>query len=934
MQSRPGTHRPIPILPILDLAMSEQSVRHFCEECAQSFARKEHLRRHQLKHSATRPYRCTHCSQSFSRSDILRRHELTHPSPEDGNDPVTSPGNAPRRRQRRALVACDRCARFKIRCNGQMPCSQCLQRSLVCTIDRPRPSRDREMGSAAVQSAASAPVVGQAVAPTESLSLLDRAVHPVPLGDPAIRSAYAGVVTNHPHQDMSDDVLPEISSTHAGDTVVSERMTTSSEKASVEVGSAQIEPYMLDSWDSTSGPTWDDFSAVFGADNSLVFEYPNFLWPLEELAPSRTPPNESVGGRVMENPQELIERSPEVAAAATRNTRSPYANYPFIYHFKPGRPIDLAVICEFLYPQPCWNRIKSLGSLLEPIHLPQWVISGAVRDGISARVYGMLSRRLEQFHARTIPQSFPPLETIQVCFQAYQRNFAALYPIIHPSTFLESSRTNRDSYNDTGILFTAIMTLGCLGLPVQESRPFSIELAYLVRITINESAERDESNLANKWVLSAWVLMTIFSAWSGVKRHSELAEAFHGVFSTVFLRRNFYNATVSPSTEETVPDSWIAWVEKERDNRLAQVYYILEQEISLFYSIPTTINFARIRCPMPTTDELFFAETEERWLAILGQWKQENILGRKLSPPSLSNFYLWFQRPDFHDLGYDTTPLQLRLLLCTISTQVLQFAQTNRFIPAGDRYVSAYIGKSNNVCSMLRREELEGMLGKWQVLASRTLTADVPSETRLWCKLTYHIIWLELLICYEDVQIIAGKEGYESGKSLLTHLQWWTQSSLARRATVHAGRILKIIRQSSRDLVRPLWWPLAVSRAALVLWCYTVGNSLAANKPVPLDGLLPNGTLLVPLYTSGDDDFARDVPELYRGEDMPCIPDVHGSLVPLCKVAAFFDVCIQHLDPGKSLNVPIRDSVYRFLEDVKKSGMPYLEMALSGIRED
>ncbi|KAK5101050.1 hypothetical protein LTS08_004656 [Lithohypha guttulata] len=717
----------------------------------------------------------------------------------------------------------------------------------------------------------------------------------------------------------------QANSTHAGNTLPFEHIATEGENAWSGVTSTWRKPHNADVWTSTSGTstsevTWDDYSALFGTDNPMIFEYPNFLWPLEEL-------NQS--SEVVHAP---VERSLDVAVAPTAtttttttsgSTKTPYANHPFIYHFKTGRPIDISIICSFLHPQPCWNQITSLGSFLKVIHPQQWVVSGAIRDGISARVYGMLSRRLEHSYSKTIPQSFPPLETIQVCFQAYQRNFAGLYPIIHPSTLSESWWTSKDAENDIGILFTAIMTLGCLGLPIQEPRQFAIELTYLIRIAINESAERDESNLEDKWVLSAWLLMTVFSAWSGVKRHSELAEAFHGVFSTVFLRRNFYSATTVPETPEIVPPSWSPWLEKERDRRLAQVHYIVEQEISLFYSIPTTLNFATLRCPMPCTDELFLAESEKQWLAILETRKEENSVSRRLNPPSLSNFYLWFQRHDFSELGYDATPLQIRLLLCTISTQVLQYAQTNRFVPSNDRFASAYIGRSNSVCSMLRLEELEGMLGKWRALASRVISSDAPSDIQLWCKLMYHVIWLELLICHEDVQIIAGKEGYENGKSLLAHLRWWTQSSLARRAIFHAGRIFKIVRQSSRDLVRPLWWPLAVSRAALVLWCYTMGSMLAGNKPALLDGSIPSGGSPVPLYTSDDDDFAPHMPGIHGYEDMASIPDVHGQLVPLCQISPFFDVCIQHLDPGRSLNAPIRDSVHRFLEDVKKSGMPY-----------
>ena len=334
---------------------------------------------------------------------------------------------------------------------------------------------------------------------------------------------------------------------------------------------------------------------------------------------------------------------------------------------------------------------------------------------------------------------------------------------------------------------------------------------------------------------------------------------------------------------------------------------------------------------MPSSDSLFLAESEEQWGAALEEERAKGkALDAILSPPSLWSFYLRFQRHDFLSLQNDVTPLQLRLLLCAISTQVLQLAQTNRFIPSVDQqHAAEHIVRTESVSAMLRREELEGMLVKWRVLASQVLSEDVPPEISTWCKLMYHIVWLELLICHEDVQLLAGREGHDSGKPLLAHLQCWTASPLALKATAHAGQVFKAIRKSSGDPVRPPWWPLAVSRAALVLWCYAVGKFVAAkNKTtaVPiLDVLMSDGAPLVPLYNLSDDDSfdGGGVQLIYRGDGVPCLLDSDGRPAPLYKVPEFFDVCIGHLDSGESLNFPIRDSVHQFLEDVRKCGIPY-----------
>ncbi|KAL5398517.1 hypothetical protein PMIN02_001384 [Paraphaeosphaeria minitans] len=53
--------------------------RFHCGHCGRSFARLEHLQRHERIHSGVKPFRCGACNYSFTRSDLLVRHErLTH----------------------------------------------------------------------------------------------------------------------------------------------------------------------------------------------------------------------------------------------------------------------------------------------------------------------------------------------------------------------------------------------------------------------------------------------------------------------------------------------------------------------------------------------------------------------------------------------------------------------------------------------------------------------------------------------------------------------------------------------------------------------------------------------------------------------------------------------------------------------------------------
>ncbi|KAL2844566.1 fungal-specific transcription factor domain-containing protein [Aspergillus pseudoustus] len=52
-----------------------------CTYCARSFARTEHLTRHERSHRNEKPFSCSYCSATFTRKDVIKRHHLRyHPT--------------------------------------------------------------------------------------------------------------------------------------------------------------------------------------------------------------------------------------------------------------------------------------------------------------------------------------------------------------------------------------------------------------------------------------------------------------------------------------------------------------------------------------------------------------------------------------------------------------------------------------------------------------------------------------------------------------------------------------------------------------------------------------------------------------------------------------------------------------------------------------
>ncbi|KAH6693936.1 hypothetical protein F5X68DRAFT_228341 [Plectosphaerella plurivora] len=95
------------------LPTSAPAARHICF-CGKSYARREHLRRHQTSHDQKK-HICGQCGAAFARTDILRRHVREH----------ASPNKRPK--------ACDACHSNKTKCNGGEQCSLCTRRGIPCT---------------------------------------------------------------------------------------------------------------------------------------------------------------------------------------------------------------------------------------------------------------------------------------------------------------------------------------------------------------------------------------------------------------------------------------------------------------------------------------------------------------------------------------------------------------------------------------------------------------------------------------------------------------------------------------------------------------------------------------------------------------------------------------------------------------------------------
>ncbi|KAJ5633345.1 hypothetical protein N7490_009684 [Penicillium lividum] len=105
--------------------------------CNASYRRKQHLNRHETKHTQQDSFPCSTCSRTFGRRRHVRRdHKIIEPL-------------------KRALRACKNCHATKSRCEGGAPCDWCLHRNVKCSLDDHSGSVERQGPQHSADSASS-----------------------------------------------------------------------------------------------------------------------------------------------------------------------------------------------------------------------------------------------------------------------------------------------------------------------------------------------------------------------------------------------------------------------------------------------------------------------------------------------------------------------------------------------------------------------------------------------------------------------------------------------------------------------------------------------------------------------------------------------------------------------------------------------------------
>lgn len=430
-----------------------------------------------------------------------------------------------------------------------------------------------------------------------------------------------------------------------------------------------------------------------------------------------------------------------------------------------------------------------------------------------------------------------------------------------------------------GAVLTADPTLARLGYAMQEC----------VRVAVPKVWEGDNTQSRSLELTQAYLINLEIGLWSGRGRKVEIAESHLQAILTMFrrdgrFRKSGYHpakATVldGPDAQDTgdhqsgtsssPPETaWRAWVEQESFKRTAFRMVQHDHDSSTYLLTGPLVSYAELTLPLPCAPALWAAATAQ-------QWRQQSLLllesssspppvgssSRPLShqapppPPAMADYLgdLATFQSRRANMAADAAFAKDALLACawSLAWECMQMSALHRSLATADGGGGARGScLSSPFILTSRRDELLKLLAQFRLVldtneGSTTLPPYPPAGSRggededvaaqvhsTMLSMRLELIQMHLHTPFEEVQVFAGMEGPEHARAAYDALAGWADGADgaggegARRAIVHAGRVLHVAKRAPRGTASG---PVAVGvyQATLVLWVWSL---LAAQR--------------------------------------------------------------------------------------------------------
>lgn len=246
-----------------------------------------------------------------------------------------------------------------------------------------------------------------------------------------------------------------------------------------------------------------------------------------------------------------------------------------------------------------------------------------------------------------------------------------------------------------------------------------------------------------------------------------------------------------------------------------------------YSSVTPIIRPEMIELWLPCDDELFKAQTPERWQQLVNS-------GKPLSMPTIRprTFHLRGSLDSIFHLQKPLAAFSLHTLLSSVKLCVCD-AQHRHFLISDDWDRHDHLVPWQTHRHDVRARSLV------QVVISLTRTVTGPSSQDLNALVLWHNLCMTLSANIQIFELAAGRAGAGPGQKALSDISEWSQTPAARRACIHAAQTFKILSNRKVSDTIMLNSMTALFTSALVLGLYLYQSPPATQPNVGMGASQP-----------------------------------------------------------------------------------------------
>lgn len=353
--------------------------------------------------------------------------------------------------------------------------------------------------------------------------------------------------------------------------------------------------------------------------------------------------------------------------------------------------------------------------------------------------------------------------------------------------------------------------------------------------------------------------------------------------------------------------------------RLVYNFVMVDLELSLFHDTNPILSISELRCPLPGPDILWAAPNSKQWLvsiqSLYGCTNNVNphLLTTPSLTPSLYDLFQDFLQDNLSHRQSTLCPQQMRLLLHPIQALLCHLRQMLSCFSdiLGNRRAT---GRTVTKASTHQRlEEVQTLLQKWYELAITTAKANPNCSITRGNLALYHLISLNAVTSFSDIERLARKEGFEAGGPTYWELSLQHKKCIYQReeAIFHCGQVLRWLRGLPADR-QPNWWSTAIYRVTLILWTDGIGRLDPSFRTSPrssssasdgcIQAVTPTSSGKVEVDRAGPEDPAV-IAYLWGGDGIVVLTRPDGTHVSLDHPPDVLDLGIKTIENGISTRI-------------------------------